>query len=87
MQEGMACKETSKWVQTQISTNYVRKVSWSRERLPTPEFLSGKSHGQRSLLGYSPCGHKELDTTERLTYSMENNKSRNNEDRLDFFIK
>ena len=27
---------------------------------PTPVFLSQKSHGQRSLAGYSPCGHKEL---------------------------
>ena len=34
---------------------------------PTPVFLSGESHGQRSLAGYSPWGHKELDTTERLS--------------------
>ena len=34
---------------------------------PTPVFLPGKSPGQRSLAGYSPWGHKELDTTERLT--------------------
>ena len=27
-------------------------------------FLPGESHGQRSLMGYSPWGHKELDTTE-----------------------
>ena len=33
---------------------------------PTPVLLPGKSYGQRSLAGYSPCGHKELDTTERL---------------------
>ena len=32
----------------------------------TPVFLPGKSHGQKSLVGYSPWGHKELDTTERL---------------------
>ena len=31
--------------------------------LPTPIFLPGESHGQRSLAGYSPWGHKELDTT------------------------
>ena len=31
---------------------------------PTPVFLPGKSHGQRSLVGYSPQGRKELDTTE-----------------------
>ena len=30
---------------------------------PTPVFLPGKFHGQRSLVGYSPCGHKALDTT------------------------
>ena len=33
---------------------------------PTPVLLPIKSHGQRSLVGYSPCGHKELDTTEHL---------------------
>ena len=31
---------------------------------PTPVFLSGESHGQRSLAGYSPLDNKELDTTE-----------------------
>ena len=34
---------------------------------PTPVFLPGESHGQRSLAGCSPCGHKESDTTEGLT--------------------
>ena len=33
---------------------------------PTPVFLPGKSHGQRSLVGYSPWGRKESDTTEQL---------------------
>ena len=33
---------------------------------PTPVFFPGKSQGQRSLAGYSPWGHKESDTTERL---------------------
>ena len=33
---------------------------------PTPVFLPGESHGQRSLVGRSPWGGKELDTTERL---------------------
>ena len=31
---------------------------------PTPVFLPGESHGQRSLAGNSPWGHKKLDTTE-----------------------
>ena len=39
---------------------------WRRKWQPTPVFLPGKFHGQRSLVGYSPWGHKELDTTERL---------------------
>jgi len=34
---------------------------------PTPVFLPGKPHGQRSLMGYSPRGHRESDTTERLS--------------------
>ena len=38
-----------------------------RKWQPTPVFLPGKSHGQRSLVGYSLWGHKELDTTEWLT--------------------
>ena len=43
------------------------KIPWRREWLPTPVFLPGQFHGQRSLVGYSPWGHKELDTAERLT--------------------
>ena len=38
-------------------------------RLPTPVFLPGESHGQRSLAGYRTQGRKELDTTERLALS------------------
>ena len=35
---------------------------------PTPVLLPGKSHGWRSLVGCSPWGHEELDTTERLAF-------------------
>ena len=42
---------------------------WRREWQPTPVFLPGKLHGQRSLAGYCPWGHKELDTTEQLTHT------------------
>ena len=41
-----------------------------RAWLLTPVFLPGESHGQRSLAGYSPWGHKESDTTEQLTVCM-----------------
>ena len=34
------------------------------EMQPTPVFLPEKSHGQRSLVGYSPWGHKDSDMTE-----------------------
>ena len=46
-----------------------RKIPWRREWLSTPVFFPGESLGQRSLVGYSPGGHKELDTTERLTHT------------------
>ena len=39
---------------------------------PTPVFLPGEFHGRRSLVGYSPQGHKESDTTERLHFSLKN---------------
>jgi len=39
---------------------WVRKIPWKRPRQPTPVFLPGKSHGQRSLAGYSPGDHKEF---------------------------
>ena len=42
----------------------VGKIPWRREWQPTPAFLLGTFHGQRGLAGYSPWGHKELDTTE-----------------------
>ena len=37
---------------------WVRKIPWSRKWQSTPVFLPGESHGQRSLVGYSPWGHK-----------------------------
>ena len=48
---------------------WVGKTPWRREWQPTPVFLPGESHGQKSLVGYSPWGRKESDTTERLTLS------------------
>ena len=42
-------------------------MPWRRTWQPIPVFLAGASHGQRSLVGYSPWGHKESDTTEQLT--------------------
>ena len=43
---------------------WVRKIPWRRAWQPTLVFLPGESHGQRSLVGYSPQGRTESDTTE-----------------------
>ena len=42
---------------------------WRRERLHTPLFLPGEFNGQRSLMCYSPWGHKESDVTEQITHT------------------
>ena len=47
---------------------WVRKIPWRRKWQPTPVLLPGKSHGQRSLVGYTPWGHKQSDTTEWLHF-------------------
>ena len=46
---------------------WVGKILWWRKWQPIPVFLPGEAQGQRSLVGYSPWGHKESDTTEWLT--------------------
>ena len=52
--------------------NAISPRMWSvfrrRQWHPTPVFLPGKSHGWRSLVGRSPWGHEESDTTERLHF-------------------
>ena len=42
---------------------WIGKIPWRRKYHPSPVFLPGESHGQRSLAGYSPWGRKELDRT------------------------
>ena len=48
---------------------WVRKIPWRRKWQPTLVFLPGKSQGQRSLVGYSPWGCKESDTTEQTEHA------------------
>ena len=43
---------------------WVGKIPWRRKWQPAPIFLSGKSHGQRGLVGCSLSDHKNLDMTE-----------------------
>ena len=55
-----------------MQKTHVRSLGWEDPLekgmpTPTPVFLAGGSHGQRSLLGYSPWGRKESNMTERLS--------------------
>ena len=50
-------------------TPWVGKISWRRAWQPSPVFLSGESHGQRRLAGYSPWGCKELEMTEVIEHA------------------
>ena len=56
-----SCQCTAKPIQ--YCKAKIRRRQWH----PTPVLLPGKSHEERSLVGYSPWGHKELDTTEQLS--------------------
>ena len=49
--------------------HWVGKIPWRRRLQPTPVFLPGEFHSQRSLAGYSLWGCKESDTTELLTHT------------------
>ena len=52
-----------------------REISWRRAWQPTPVFLPGESYGQRSLVGYSPWGHKELNIIKWLSTQKRKNCS------------
>ena len=69
----LKCKDAQeKWLEGNISTCKQKLSSsvWSvwKWMATTPVFLPGESHGQRSLVGYSPWGRKELHTTEWLHF-------------------
>ena len=51
---------------------WVRKIHWRREWQPIAVILPGASHGQRSRVGYSPRGQKELDMTEATQHACSN---------------
>ena len=63
-------KESSCQCKEMQETGVWSLIPWRWKWQPTPAFLPGESHGQRSLAGYSPWNHKELDTTEQLTLSL-----------------
>ena len=72
------CNDSSKRKQETVQTimnppaiqeTWVGKIPWRREWQPTPVSLPGESHEQRSLEGYSPWGHTELDMTEVIQHT------------------
>ena len=59
------------YIISDIKIIYFNKISslfWKRKWQPTPGLLPGKSQGRRSLVGCSPWGHEESDTTEQLHF-------------------
>ena len=67
--DGSDCKESDCQCRIPGFDPWVGKIPWRREQLPTPVFWPGEFHGQWSLVGYSPCGGEESDTTEQLSLS------------------
>ena len=75
-QSGLLCHTIPRWCRGKESAcqcrrrkrhrfnPWVRKIHWNRKWQPTPVCLPGKSHRQRTLVGYRPQGCKEMDTTE-----------------------
>ena len=69
----MRCMKLEPIIQSEVSQKEKHQYSilthiWRKQWHPTPVLLPGKSHGQRSLVGCSPWGRKELDTTEWLHF-------------------
>ena len=56
------------WMASPMQWTWVWASFWRRKWLPTPVFLPGKSHGQKNLVGNSPCDHKESEMTEWLHF-------------------
>ena len=59
---GPSSKESTHWYRRLTFDSWVGKIPWRRAQQPTPVFLPGESHGQKSLEGYGPQGCKECMT-------------------------
>ena len=74
---GLSDKESACQCRRRGFSAWVRKIPWRRAWQPALVLLPGKSHGQRSLAGYSPRGCRESDTTGQLsTFRTANDKSK-----------
>ena len=59
----------SEYLRVQSSGLFLKSIlNWRRKWQPTPVYLPGKSHGQRSLMSFNPWGRKESGTTATNTY-------------------
>ena len=67
---GSDSKESACHAEDLGSTPGLGRPLWRRERQPTPVFLPGEFHGQRSKVGYGPQGCEEWDRTWPLTRSL-----------------
>ena len=65
---GSEVKASARSVGDQDLIPVLGRFPWRRKWHPTPVFLPGESHGRRNLVGYSPRGRKESDTTERFHF-------------------
>ena len=64
---GLVGKESACNVGIPRFNPWAGKILWRRKWQPTPLFLPGEFHGKRSLVGYTPWGHKQSDMTEWLS--------------------
>ena len=64
LSSGSSCAQVAEVPLAIISHQLKIRYSWRRAWQPSPVFLPGESHGQRSLAGHGPWGRKESDTTE-----------------------
>ena len=67
---GVSSKELACQCRRLGFNSWVGKIPCRREWLPTSVFLPGEFHGQRSLVGYSLWGGRDLDKTEQLAFSL-----------------
>ena len=63
----LGVKQTKQPRNRPMKTSHLCKFTNRRAWQPTPGFLPGETHSQKSLVGYSPSGHKEWDKTEALS--------------------
>ena len=74
MRRTQLCKRLWKeYVMKNLQIQLPKVITWRRQWHPTPVLLPGESHGRRSLVGCSPWGRRESDTTETIQQQQQQN--------------